>query len=265
MRSHSASASCGSRRSAVEGDFGSIHEAYEYRVEQLPDRDSDERMKLALWCLNLKLTAEAREQLTTILQRDPNDRQAQSMLNSIEQAATRAALRQRDPQVLQTRAAESTEEKPASLDSGMVRRSAARTGDLRSARHLRPPHPPGDQADRGVCPLRSSGAAILLRQMSRRALRRIIPARAQKSRADRTPDALRANLDAALRLIDQQNPAHSDLLSSTLRPHGRGPRPKPIFPGSNDQTYRILATWVNNLAAPITSDESSRAARSVAS
>ena len=43
----------------VEGAFDSIREAYKYRLTQLPERDSDERMKLALWCLNLKLSAEA--------------------------------------------------------------------------------------------------------------------------------------------------------------------------------------------------------------
>ena len=85
-----------------------------------------------------------------------------------------------------------------------------------------------------------------------------------KSRADRTPDALRANLDATLRLIDPKNPAHSELLSSTLRPHGRGPRPRPIFPGSNDPTYQIIAAWVHNLCPPKSSDDGNRADRSQA-
>ena len=68
-----------------------------------------------------------------------------------------------------------------------------------------------------------------------------------KSKVDRTPAALRANLDATLRLVDRDNPAHSELLSSSLRPHGRGPNPRPIFKGSNDGAYQILATWINRL------------------
>ena len=56
-----------------------------------------------------------------------------------------------------------------------------------------------------------------------------------RGRADRTSDALRANLDATLRLIDPKNPSHSVLLSSTLRPHGRGTKPRPIFPGLKRQ------------------------------
>ena len=63
-------------------------------------------------------------------------------------------------------------------------------------------------------------------------------------------DALRANLDATLRLIDPENPSHSVLLSSTLRPHGRGTKPRPIFPGSNDKAYKALAEWAGRLVAP---------------
>jgi hypothetical protein len=40
------------------------------------------------------------------------------------------------------------------------------------------------------------------------------------------------------------------LLSSTLRPHGKGARPRPIFPGSNDKAYKVLAEWANHLVAP---------------
>ena len=75
-----------------------------------------------------------------------------------------------------------------------------------------------------------------------------------KNRADRTPNATRANLDATLRLVDPKNLSHSELLSSTLRPHGNGAKPRPIFAGSNDKAYKILAEWVNHLAAPKESD-----------
>jgi hypothetical protein len=70
-----------------------------------------------------------------------------------------------------------------------------------------------------------------------------------KSKQDRTRDALRANLDASLKLIDRENPPRSELLASSLRPHGRGPNKRPIFQGSNDRAYQILATWVNKLQA----------------
>src|SRR5262249_18375702 len=81
-----------------------------------------------------------------------------------------------------------------------------------------------------------------------------------KSRADRTSNALRANLDATLRLVDPKNPSHSLLLSSTLRAHGKGAR-RPIFPGSNDKAYMVLARRVNPLAAPKENEEFARGDR----
>ena len=62
-----------------------------------------------------------------------------------------------------------------------------------------------------------------------------------------SPDALRANLDATLRLIDQDEPIKSELLSSTLRPHGIGRKRHPIFTGWNDPYYQVLAAWVTSL------------------
>ena len=74
-------------------------------------------------------------------------------------------------------------------------------------------------------------------------------------------DALRANLDATLRLIDPDNPARSELLSSTLRPHGVGRKKRPIFTGSNNRAYQILATWVNGLRPPASAESTAQAGR----
>jgi hypothetical protein len=77
-----------------------------------------------------------------------------------------------------------------------------------------------------------------------------------KTRVDQTADAFRVNLDATLRLIDQDNLAKSELLTTTLRPHG--PRKRPIFPGSNDKAYQVIATWVQSLGSPKESREFAR-------
>ncbi|MCA1686410.1 MAG: hypothetical protein LC745_10635, partial [Planctomycetia bacterium] len=68
-----------------------------------------------------------------------------------------------------------------------------------------------------------------------------------KLRRGPSGEVLRANLDATLRLVDPENPARSELLSSALVPHGNRPSPRPIFRGSNDPRYQILAAWVNSL------------------
>jgi hypothetical protein len=75
-----------------------------------------------------------------------------------------------------------------------------------------------------------------------------------RNRKDQTRETLRANLDSTLRLIDRDNPPRSNLLSSTLRMHGNGKNTRPIFPGSNDGSYRILAAWANNLRIRKTPD-----------
>jgi hypothetical protein len=68
-----------------------------------------------------------------------------------------------------------------------------------------------------------------------------------KTRVDRTPDALRHNLDAALALVNPQNPASSELLTSTLRQHGGLRNARPIYPGSNNRYYQVLSAWVGGL------------------
>jgi hypothetical protein len=241
-------------RKRVEGAFDSVRAAYEYKLAQLPDRDPDERMKLALWCLNLKLTAEAKGQLTEILKRNPSDKHARSMLISMEQAATRAALRQRDPQVRQTGAAEMSEQKPATLDSAILHRArrGMQISDLPVILDLPAPLAikRAEEFARYVHPVLQFYCAKCHDEQYEGAFQLV----RIKGRSDRTPEALRANLDATLRLVDQKNPSHSDLLTSSLRSHGRGPRPRPIFPGSNDPTYRILAAWVKNLGPPKTQE-----------
>jgi hypothetical protein len=48
-------------------------------------------------------------------------------------------------------------------------------------------------------------------------------------------------------LINRDNPPDSRLLTTLLRPHGEGRNKRPIFPGSNNRAYQILATWVNSV------------------
>ncbi len=249
-------------RKRVEGAFDSVHQAYEYRRAQLPKGDFDEGMKLAFWCLNLKLTSEAKELLTEIVKHNPQNKRAQAMLVSIEQAAARASLRRTDPEVRQTRGAEITDGRPAPLDSAILgpARRAMGISDLPVIFDLPTPLAikRSDEFFRFVHPLLQVYCARCHDGQYDGSFQ-LVPI---KNRTDKSRDALRANLDATLRLVDPKAPAHSELLSSTLRPHGRGPRPRPIFPGSNDPAYRILAGWVNSLASPKASHDMPRADQS---
>jgi hypothetical protein len=243
----------------VEGAFDSTADAYQYRVEQLPERDTEERMKLALWCLNLKLKAQAKEQLTKVVELNPRHTQAKAMLFSMQQSAEIASQRQRDTEVQQTAAETSREGRPGALDSAVIQNAQRGLGvrglpvifDLpaplavkRANEYFRLVHP----LLQAYCAKCHDGNYDGEFQLI-----------STKNRADRNPDALRANLDATLRLIDRANLSNSELLSSTLRAHGRGPHPRPVFTGSNDKSYQAISAWVQSLRDTKNSGEPMRA------
>jgi hypothetical protein len=250
-------------KKAVEGLFNSVREAYQYKLEQLPDRDTDERLKLARWCLSQKLTAEAKEQLVAILQVEPSHGPAKAMLVKLGQEDARAAFQRRDPDVQQTRGAPSPErqERPAALDPGVIGRAQSALGissmpvifDLPQATAIKR----ADEFYRYVHPLLQVHCAKCHNEQYDGPFQ-LVPI---KTRLDRTPNALRHNLDAALALVNRDNPSKSELLTSTLRAHGNGPKPRPIYAGSNDSAYRVLAAWVSSLRAPRTEPAQNRAAQ----
>jgi len=236
----------------VEKVLASMREVYSYKLEQLPERDFDERIKLARWCLEQKMEPEARQHLNAILQLSPHHEQAKAMLESLKQAQTRLANRLRDPEVQQTGAElvrTSNAERPNTLDTAVI--YGARRGmgipdlpvifDLPTSQAVKRT----DEFARYVHPVLQSYCARCHNE-SYDGMFQLVQI---KSKLDRTRDALRANLDASLKLIDRENPPRSELLASSLRPHGSGPNKRPIFQGSNDRAYQILAIWVNKLQA----------------
>ena len=116
-------------RKRVEKVFASIREVYAYKLEQLPENDFDERIKLARWCLEQKLEPEARQQLAAVLKRNPKDAQAKAMLASLDQAQARLASRSRDPEIQRTGAElvqPAAGERPNTLDAAVF--NGARRG-----------------------------------------------------------------------------------------------------------------------------------------
>ena len=241
----------------VEKIFDSIEQVYRYKLEQLPENDFSERINLARWCLGQKMEPEARHQLEAILLSNPKHSQARSMLDSLNQAQTRQANRMRDPDVRQTGGeqivqAPTPTDRPGTLDASVI--SGARRGmgitDLPVIFDL-PPAQAVKRADefaRYVHPVLQTYCARCHNERYDGTFQLI----QMKTKQDRTRDTLRANLDATIKLVDRDYPRRSELLASCLRPHGRGPNTRPIFQGSNDRAYQILATWVNKLHAPTT-------------
>lgn len=245
----------------VERAFDSVEAAYRYRLERIPEDDPAERLRLARWCLTLHLDKEAMTLLEQVVEISPNHVQARSMLAGLRQTeASRLARAESkvDEGVLKTSGADIADDRPGALDASVLAGAGRRMGitglpvifDLPPAMAVRRT----EQFKQYVHPVLQAYCA--------RCHNAEFPGDFQlvtvRTPRQRTPDALRTNLDAALRHIDRENPAKSELLSTVLLPHGGGSgrRPVLIFSGSNDRAFQVLSTWVNSLQPPGRSESS---------
>jgi hypothetical protein len=246
-------------KSQVEATFESVDAVYRYKLAGVPDRDPDEHLKLARWCLSQNMPAEAKAQLKAVIALSPEAREARAMLAHLEASEARAARPRVDPGLVQARAevpepagegvAPGGESRPAEIDAAAIARARRDLGvsalpvvfDLPPAVAVKR----AEQFARSVHPVLQAACARCHNERTQGAFQLI------EVKPPRRPTAvaLRANLDATLRLVDPANPARSELLSSALVPHGNGASKKPIFRGANDPGYQILAAWVNSLRA----------------
>jgi hypothetical protein len=238
------------RKELVEGAFGSLQEVYRFKADRVPDRDPDERLKLALWCLTHHLDAEAKAQLLAVLDLSPDNAQIKSMVAKIDYGLTRATVR--DEGIVRTRAERPGDGRPAEIDEDALRparKAPAAVGlpvifDLPTPLAVKR----ADEFNRNV--------HQVLQRHCARCHNENYPGEFQliqvKTRQDWTPNVARANLEAALRMIDPEGAARSELLTRGLVPHGPGRRP--IFRGATDPDYQRVAAWVNSLRPRPTSD-----------
>ena len=234
----------------VERAFGSVEEAYRYRLERAPEDDPSERLRLARWCLSHHLDKEARMLLEQVVEISPDHGPARAMLTKIHQSeAARVARNETkvDDEIRQTGGEAIAEDRPGALDAAVLRGAEKRMGitglpvifDLPQAMAVSR----AEQFKQYVHPVLQAYCAKCHNDDYQGPFHLV----AVKNVRRGSPDAIRTNLDASLRLIERENPARSELLSSTLRPHGTGGRKRPIFSGSNDRAYQILAAWVTSL------------------
>ncbi|WP_165229955.1 hypothetical protein [Aquisphaera insulae] len=242
-------------KSRIEKIFDTMEEAYAYKVAQLPEEDFDERIKLARWCLVQNMEPRAREQLRAILDQSPDHKEAKAMITMLDQAQARAGMAKQDPEIqqagaVQVQPGEAGAGRPDALDPSVLARARRGMGisdmpvvfDLPQAQAVKA----AVEFSKFVHPVLQKSCARCHNSDRYEGSFQLIEF---KTKLDSTPEALRSNLDATLKLIDRESPARSELLSSTLRAHGSGPNPRPIFQGSNDMSYRILAAWANKLQA----------------
>jgi hypothetical protein len=238
------------KRREVEGCFDTIEAAFEHKRAHTPARDPGERLRLARWCMDQKLFAQAKEQLEELVKLDPEDAQAKAMLFSVAAVADHAAAR--DPMVLQTAGqADRDPNEPGPLDLAPIRAAGRRRGPAQG-----PPVildlPPALAVRR----YQEFGRTVHV-ELQRRCARchneqarvghfQLVQARTPRDFADEL--LVRTNLDAALSLVNPQDLADSRLLTLAFKPHGKNRMP--LFTGPNDPAFRVLAAWVNSLQTP---------------
>lgn len=244
------------RKDDVERTFDSVAAIYRYKLESVPDRDPDEHLKLARWCLIQNMPAEAKAQLQAVVALSPGASQARTMLANLEaaEARRRASRPSVDSGLVKTgvdvpEPAATDSGRPAEMDAGVLRRIRREMGvstlpvifDLPPAFAVKR----ADEFARNVHPILQRSCVKCHNERSEGRFQLI----EVKGRRDLTADLMRANLDATLQLVDPENPARSQLLSMTLVPHGAGANKRPIFRGSNDLRFQIVSAWVNSLRA----------------
>ncbi|WP_152052437.1 hypothetical protein [Tautonia marina] len=232
-------------KAEVEQRLGSLREAYEYQRDHLPDRDPDENLRLARWCLTHGMQAEAAEQLQALLTWSPDDVTAKNMLRNLSIASRDQGAR--DSGVVRTGAnAGRGGNEPRELDVSVL-------GQLRAFKGRIPPPVVFDLPE----PL-----AVRRFQEYGQTVHRVLQVRCASCH-DETSDRnfrlirardpkdltnamlVRTNLDATLGLIDRTNPGHSLLLINAIMPHG--PDQKAILTNPNSPEYRAMWSWVESL------------------
>jgi hypothetical protein len=240
-------------RRNVAGVFASLDEAYQFLLARAPKNDPDEQMKLALWCLEQKLTEPAKLQLEAVLALSPDNKRAKAMLFHLNARGQPPS----DPDLAR-----------ASVDVGdELPAGAPRPLNLEKLRELN--HQQGSAIGPPIIFDLPPPVAVRRYQEFSRTVHlelqnhcarchdadtysgrfQLYRTRARKDLANEL--VLRANLDATLRLIDPDDPNHSRLLSVAAMTHP--PDGRPILSGPNDPSYRVFLNWVRSLSEPIAS------------
>ena len=244
------------------GVFHSLEEAYEFRKARVPANDADEQLDLARWCLGLELEAQAKVHLEAVLAVNPESRQAASMLHHLASGGGPGldpALARTSGEVPADDPMRPRELNPSTLDQ--LRALAANSRgpgeppvifDLPPALALR-----RYQEFAGGTHLLIQNRCAQCHDADRHAGGfRVVRAR---NRRDLMNDPLvRTNLDATLRLVDQEDPSRSELLRVAGLSHPTDGRP--ILSGPNDPLFQALKGWVTSLDDPAQADAQARAA-----
>ncbi len=238
------------RRRDVVQTFVSIQQVYQYKQSLVPERDPDERLRLAQWCVTQRLFEEARNELDLVLKLSPGLPQAKSMLFMIDAEVRKASLPRPDEALQRASAEEMPAGVPGTLNPSIIRelrdeyRRTPNAGGIPIIFDL----PPAVAVKRYrefatfIHPALHRTCAQCHNEQSQGSFR-LIQARARRDLENDL--VIRANLDAVLPLVDPFDPEVSKLLTSAIMPHP--PTNRPVLTGPNSHTYQLLANWVHGL------------------
>ncbi len=223
--------------------FASMKELYEHKVASIAPRDVDELMRLVQWCLENRMNVEAKEHLKQVLAINPNDTRAERMISNIDASLARTAMAH-DAEV-KTTSVDVVEKAPRELSPAALARAKGEIGKAINQPVVFDLPPQVARKRLGefatyVHPVLQTSCVSCHNQQYTGEFQLIAA-----SRAEVTADVLRANLDATLRLVNRREPLKSELLTAATTPHGGAP--KAAFFGPNDQKFRTVAFWLNNL------------------
>jgi hypothetical protein len=230
----------------VERVFHSLREVYEYKLSLIAQGDPDEHLKLAQWCLSVKLYDEARAQLEALLRVSPGHPEAKAMLANMDAARERAE-RRHDAEIVRAKAELDGKDVPGELNPEDLR------GPKRGAKPSAMSVPVIFDLPPALAVRRTQEFAKFIHPILQKHCAKchnenfagtfqLIQAKTRAELAD--PMIIRTNLEATLRLVDTDNLSQSPLLTNSLLPHK--PKNLPIL-STKSLAYRDLSLWVKSL------------------
>lgn len=205
----------------VELSCGSLEQVFQYKLHRLNQRDPDEHLDLARWCLEHRLPRQALEELLIVRTLDPKNAEAERMLRRLERTHRSENELTGSPQPPRPGAARQPEPPPPD------RRWAAESMRLFTSR-VQPVlikrcatagcHGPDHPGEFRLTRYRASQPSPRLTQL---------------------------NWHAVISAVNSDQPEESPLLLKPLGPHMRDGRP--VFFNRDDPGYQTLLSWVRGL------------------
>ena len=264
-------------KSQIESVAKDLEEVYRKKAGRIKDRDPDEHMRLAQWCLQVNLHQRAIEELERVVEQSSDTSRATAMLENLRRMQARSATKN---------SSGNKDSSPSTTRSLELRDQQSAIGNQRSPA---PPHSPPTKAaaaegsDSELVPVanaatRGQGKASAIVQTPPAMVSsfsvRIQPllvrscaaagchdlahagALALERSSQATPRSTQQNLRSVLSLIDANDPENSPLVIQSLLPHGGNRRPA-LALGVKDPAYQTLLDWVRGVAGKPTSKSGS--------